>query len=494
MKGSMKARKTVSLKRRKGIYPDSVQSVGQEVFFIFRETQQKKLGIANPKNLSQRFEGVCEGELKVCDLSSHNAAVLREIFLWTAPTSIPKNCISFGTGDRLGNATPGHILAVKSKRVFPVLAQQSVREMTRTDRSPRQVIDAATWGVFQTGYKRGFAADADHIKKIDDAVAFLKLGFTLFTIDSSEYIHPENLHLSDHDAQNYFENDPQRDILKKIYLDQPMKFNDKSSLSQIGFSPADLGRAVAIYGKSVEFVASLYHVLRQESVGKPFFLEVSIDETSTSTLPRDHFFVASELNRRGVHFQSLAPRFVGEFQKGIDYIGDKKQFENEFKVHVAIARYFGNYKISIHSGSDKFSIFRIIGKWARKNFHLKTAGTSWLEAMRIVAQKEPDLYRSIHRFALGVFEKDRQSYHVTTDLAAIHPIDTLPNNSLENYFDDKNARQLIHITYGSILTAKDGDGNYLFRDKIYRSLFNHETRYYRQLGNHLRKHLLKLGV
>jgi hypothetical protein len=120
------------------------------------------------------------------------------------------------------------------------------------------------------------------------------------------------------------------------------------------------------------------------AAGREVDFEISIDETSTPTLPEHHFFVASELIARQVGMKTIAPRFCGEFQKGVDYIGDLKQFEQELRVHAAIADHFG-YKLSVHSGSDKFSVFKMVGKATKGRFHLKTAGTSWLEAIKLVA-------------------------------------------------------------------------------------------------------------
>ena len=179
-------------------------------------------------------------------------------------------------------------------------------------------------------------------------------------------------------------------------------------------------------------------------------LEVSIDETEVSTTPLQHFFVANELTVRGVKFATIAPRFSGEFQKGIDYIGDIGVFTEELKVHQAIAEAFG-YKLSVHSGSDKFSVFPIIGEITGGHFHIKTSGTNWLEAMRLVAMEKPALYRNIHKYALTVFEQARAYYHVSANPAAIPDVDTLRDDELPTLFDMTDSRQLIHITYGFIL-------------------------------------------
>src|SRR5258708_34121568 len=101
---------------------------------------------------------------------------------------------SAGTGDRLGLATPGHVRAFRAviketgADPAPVYAQQSIREMTRTGRTPQQVMDDAAWGVFQEGWRAGFGADADHLKTPADIDSCVKVGFTFFTVDPGEYV------------------------------------------------------------------------------------------------------------------------------------------------------------------------------------------------------------------------------------------------------------------------------------------------------------------
>ena len=109
----------------------------------------------------------------------------------------------------------------------------------------------------------------------------------------------------------------------------------------------------------------------------------------------NHYFFANELTRLGVKYVSLAPRFIGAFEKGIDYKGDLDVFKTEYQKHLSIVRHFGNYKISLHSGSDKFSVYKVIGSLHEALTHVKTAGTSYLEALRVVAAKQPDFFREI---------------------------------------------------------------------------------------------------
>ena len=131
------------------------------------------------------------------------------------------------------------------------------------------------------------------------------------------------------------------------------------------------------------------------------------------------------MKRLGVHWVSLAPRFVGRFEKGVDYIGDVAVFEREFAVHAAIARHVGPYKLSLHSGSDKFSIYGIAARLARGLVHLKTAGTSYLEALRALSVASPALFREIYVFSRDRYETDKQTYHVSAELDRAPAPDTL---------------------------------------------------------------------
>ena len=104
-------------------------------------------------------------------------------------------------------------------------------------------------------------------------------------------------------------------------------------------------------------VAAMYNHLVQSAGKRIFELEVSVDETEQPTSHAEHVYIASGLKRLGVKWVSLAPRFIGRFEKGVDYIGSVSAFENDIAGHAAIARQLGPYKLSLHSGSDKFSIY-----------------------------------------------------------------------------------------------------------------------------------------
>jgi tagaturonate epimerase len=163
-------------------------------------------------------------------------------------------------------------------------------------------------------------------------------------------------------------------------------------------------------------------------------------------------------------------------------------FEAEFAIHAAIADHFG-YRLSVHSGSDKFSVFPIVGQYTKGRVHVKTAGTNWLEALRVICRKEPDFFRELCRFALARFGDATKFYHVTTDLTKVPDANNLADNELERMLNEPDARQLLHITYGYILTDRDAAGKRLYRDRLYQLWNRYEEEYAKVLITHIGKHV-----
>jgi hypothetical protein len=185
----------------------------------------------------------------------------------------------------------------------------------------------------------------------------------------------------------------------------------------------------------------------------------------------------------------LAPRYVGRFEKGVDYLGDLAEFEATFRQHVAIARALGPYKLSLHSGSDKFSIYPIAARLAGELVHLKTAGTSYLEALRAVARVEPALFREILAYAIAHYEQDKVSYHVSAETCRMLSPQALDEAELDDSLDQFDTRQALHVTFGTILNVRDNQGRYLFRDRLYGALEDHEEAHYAALETHILKHV-----
>lgn len=418
-------------------------------------------------------------------LDAGNAAALRAQFDWLTPRPLGL-ATSAGMGDRLGLATPGHIRALRQVdgKIAPIFAQQSIREMGRTVRTPQEVMDAATWGMFAEGWTQGAGADADHLKTPADIDACLAAGFTFFTIDPGAHVD---------DRAAHFDLSGLRELAALLPAEvQPAEsglLNHKFNVEglKLAFDEASLLRAAVKYGRAVAHVAAMYRHL-EASAARPFELEVSVDETEQPTTHSEHLYIASELRRLGVKWVSLAPRYVGRFEKGVDYIGDLSVFEADIAGHAAIARKCGPYKLSLHSGSDKFSIYPLVMEAAHGLVHLKTAGTSYLEALRTAAALDVELFREIYEFARDRYETDRASYHVSASLRrAPRPADVTDWPALLDQFD---AREILHVTFGSVLTTADAaGGGLLFHDRLMALLQSHPEAYAENLKKHFVRHL-----
>lgn len=440
---------------------------------VVKTERGKRLRIEG--DLPEGFHGEQQGSAWLCPLDAVNAAALRRMLPWTAPTVVGLRK-SVGCGDRLGLATSGHILAVRETDLFPVFAQQSIREMQRAGRTPQNVMDDATWGVFEMDYRTGFGSDADHLKAIESIDQCVDAGFIGFTLDPGEYVDsaaqldtPRTLSVK-YTALPWEALAISPDDLRKTYL----------GASPVGeITEEILMRAACKYSAAIAHVAHLTRHIDSRLGGAARDLEVSVDETDTPTSPAEHYFIASELHRLGVAFQGLAPRFTGRFEKGVDYIGDLTEFEADFAAHASIARELGPYKLSIHSGSDKFSVYPIIYRHTGQYVHLKTAGTSWLEALRVIAMHDVPLFREILDFAVERYPADKASYHVSADASRL-PEDLL-DVDLPNLLDHFDVRQVLHVTFGSVLNT--------FRSRIYAALEQHAHTYKAVLQAHFTKHL-----
>ncbi|MFA5699539.1 MAG: tagaturonate epimerase family protein [Sphaerochaeta sp.] len=471
------------------LYPESLTSLGECTLALVRFGSKKYLIAKGSGPIFDELEGELIGSLKRCPTNHANRLVLNTYLPYTKPTINSEGRPSIGLGDRLGEATAGHIKALEGTNVFPYFAQQSIRELNLTNRSFDEVIDSAAYAVFQMGYTAGWGADGDHLKKKEEIIHALACGATMITLDSSDLIDNTiaSLNSAELEARYTSVAEATRYFYEELYQGHTIELGDTS----LTIDRHSLMKDVLIYGQALDFIQMIWESVAAFKEGSAF-LEVSIDETATPTDPKSHLFIALELKRRGVGLKTLAPRFVGEFQKGIDYIGNLAAFEEELIIHEAIALEF-DYRLSIHSGSDKFSIFPLLAKHIDRPFHVKTAGTNWLEAMRVVALTDPVLYRRMHHHALERFEDATRFYMVTTDLSKIKSLGTVKDSELSAYLDDNNARQLLHITYGYLLQDKDEDGTYLFNDEFFALLAKEEALYQNLLEGHIGKHLVLLG-
>ncbi len=471
-------------------YKKSIHKVDGAIVSMGRDHSNRFIMVLSAKEtgIIAEFSGEQIGDTGIyarkCPLNHHNAEILRKYFPWTAPVSVRNRVTTIGCGDRLGFATLGHIAAAREYALTPVLAQQTIRELQQTGRTFNDVVDDVSFHVFEAGFKAGFGANADHLKSMNDIDTAAAAGITMFTIDLVEKMDQDavNWDIATLD-QNYAQLDAaERTRLETKYLGREFAVGDKVFKCE----PEMLKRCAMIYGKGLDFAAAAYDRLKQRC-SYDFDFEVAVDEASFSTLPCHHLFIAHELKERQVEMTSFGPRFIGDFQKGIDYIGDVAEFERQFTEHVAIAKMFG-YKVSIHSGSDKFALYPAIGRISDGHLHIKTSGTSWLEAIRVIAFHDPVLYRVIHKAAQEGYPEMSKVYHTTADISNIRNVDELYDDQLPKLLDLPEARQMLHITFGVILNNK------FIRPLFFAALHKYEHEYIENLKNRFEKHIQLLGI
>jgi hypothetical protein len=345
------------------------------------------------------------------------------------------------------------------------------------------VLDDAMWGVFQGGWRGPWGADADHVKEVADLSLFVAAAYTFYTIDPSDYV--------DNDAQMDSVMTLRRKadqlpwaqlgttlaILRERYCIEPLALSGL----KLDFDEEIFLRACVKYGRAIGHTVVIAQSLNEQMAELGYDLEISIDESDMPTSIHEHFFIANELIQRGIPIVSLAPRFVGKFQKGVDYIGDIAEFEAELAKHVAVLHHFNSYKLSIHTGSDKFSIYDIINNQARGYVHVKTAGTSYLELLRVLALQNPPLFRKLLDLAHAHFQMDRKTYYLDCQPERVPTSLQLADEQLPGLLDDFDARQLLHVTFGSILDA--------YGDRLYAFITDHEADYWTGLERHFSRHL-----
>ncbi len=373
---------------------------------------------------------------------------------------------SFGFGDRIGLATPGHVESMKraGAGIEPIFPQQSIREMTRTRRTPAQVMDDAINGMTGAGWEGKTGADADHLKTTDDVDVTAEVGFTFFTIDPSDNV--------DSQADDYDEA-TLRDKFSAVAADVDWfeRYQGKSiglsTDTSVELTEEACMRAAVKYGRAITHALELsaYITKVHEKLDRDYEIELSVDETEQPTTLAEHYIIADQCLSHDMKLVSLAPRFIGDFEKGVDYKGDVEALERSLNDHAAIAEMLGPYKLSLHSGSDKVSMYAALARATKGRFHVKTAGTSYLEALRVVARHDEALMRRIVDFARGRYNTDKATYHVAATLESAEPASAYGSASelekvyLEMWSDvpqgrgfTNPGRQILHCTFGSVLT------------------------------------------
>lgn len=442
-----------------------------------------------PQDLSG-FEGVthshADGTLLVCSLNSINARAIRDHLPWLKPMPLGLQ-LSAGVGDRLGLATPGHARAFRKygQGIAPVFAQQSAREMHRLDRSPQDVMDATTFGLIEADWEGQHGSDADHLKTSQDIDSCLAAGFTSFTLDPGEYVHnvPSTFNGNlDHLPWNALEDDESSLISR--YANKEFELADSS----MRITEDELRQAAYKYGPAIAYTVSQYRHL-MERASHPIEVEVAVDETDEVTTLGEHIFMVTEMRRLGMNWVSFAPRYLDGFEKGIEFKGNLESFGESLRDHASIAAQFGPYKLSLHSGSDKFKIYAMATEATNGLLHLKTSGTSYLEALAVAAVHAPALFREIYEISRTAYEAARSTYQVSAQLQETPLSSDVSDENLSELVTQPDARQILHVGYGAVLALRNEKGEFGLRQELESLLLNEKPHYDQTLESHIGKHL-----
>ena len=377
---------------------------------------------------------------------------------------------SIGMGDRFAHQAVAQLRAValageQGVEVTPVW-NKSHREHTTVGSQPIQLRKKADEAVATLGWNAPYHVDADHIN-LSNVDLFVEAS-DFFTLDVADAIGQAS---NPTEVRDFVER--HADLIGHVEipgLDEPF----------------DVVRAdvEAIAGKYLGAVAEATRIHRriEAARGKDnFIIEVSMDETDEAQTPVEMLFILAALADAGVPAQTIAPKFTGRFNKGVDYVGDVAGFSREFKADLAIIAFaverFGlpsNLKLSMHSGSDKFSLYGPIRLALRKfdaGLHLKTAGCHWLEELVGLAMAGGEgaaIVKEIYRAALGRFDAFRAPYATVLDIdpAGLPTAEVVDGWSGEELADalrhdptcprfNPNFRQLLHVAYK--VAAEMGD-------------------------------------
>jgi hypothetical protein len=369
---------------------------------------------------------------------------------------------SIGLGDRFGHQGHAQLRAIieagrKGVEITPVW-NKSNREHMIIGTQPSDVRMEADTVTKDAGFKKPYFVDADHIN-LDTVDKFIGSS-DFFTVDVASYIGKRT---DDSDIS--------------AFIDTASKYTGRLDVPGIKKAVKCSGKQLADMAEKYLFAAKkageIYRKIEKSKGAGNFITEVSMDEVSQPQTPVELFFILAMLGYEGVPLQTIAPKFSGRFNKGVDYAGDPLKFASEFEEDLMVVAFAvkefklpENLKISIHSGSDKFAIYPHISSLLKKHdkgVHLKTAGTTWLEEVIGLAESEGKALNLVKEIYAKSLEKIEELCAPYADVIDINE-DALPSgNEVMSWNGGKfasslrhesgnsdfnpNMRQLIHVAY-----------------------------------------------
>ncbi len=378
---------------------------------------------------------------------------------------------TFGMGDRFGHQGKAQLQAVLYARaqdidLYPVW-NKSHREHTIVGTVPSSLREEADAAVEALGWDGSYYVDADHIRL--ETVGNFLAGSNFFTLDVADYVGEK---ATDTEVEMWLK------VVEPFFGEQKIEGLEEPLVLSREAAEA----AAAKYLAAIVKAGELYrHINENMDEDDGFVTEVSIDETDQPQGPADIFYLLAMMAWQEIPAQTVAPKFTGRFNKGVDYVGDLKQFEQEFHADLCIIRFavkeYGlpeSLKVSVHSGSDKFSLYPIINRLIKEHkcgLHVKTAGTTWLEEVIGLARAGGEglvIAKEIYAKSLEHYEELTAPYSTVIDIdkSKLPSAETVAGWSSEQFVaalehDVSNPeynlhlRQLIHV--GFKIAAKMGD-------------------------------------
>ena len=369
---------------------------------------------------------------------------------------------SFGIGDRFGREGKAQLAALMRARgigieVVPVW-NKSHREHTIIGTVPSDTRDEADGAVRENGWKHSYYVDADHIGPTNVEIFLESSDF--FTIDVADWI---GIRPAPGEAE---------DFLRRM-RSGPAAIPLPGVSTTITLTDASLSAFVARYSLAVRKAAEVYRSIADRKGGGNCIIEVSFDEAESDQSPEELFLILAALAQHGIPVQTIAPKFIGKFLKGVDYVGDVGAFARQFDVDLAVIRYAREHfdlpqtlKLSVHSGSDKFSVYPAICRGVQKHdtgLHVKTAGTTWLEELIGLAEAGGEglaFAKTIYAESLDRYDDLIKPYLAVVDIALAHlPAADVVNRWTGEEFAEavrhdrtssrynSDLRQLLHVGY-----------------------------------------------
>lgn len=406
---------------------------------------------------------------------------------------------SMGVGDRFSHQGKAQLNAMANAReagidVVPVW-NKSHREHSIIQTRPESVRIEADLAVGELSWKNGYYVDADHIN-MDNVDLFIESS-DFFTLDVADYIG---------------EAAAAEDVA--AFVEKYSRYAGRLSIDgievELEVTEEMIEKTAANVLLAVQQAGKLYRHIESRKGKGNFITEVSMDETDLAQTPVELLFILAAIADEGIPAQTIAPKFTGRFNKGVDYVGDVGVFEKEFNQDLAVIRHavkeFGlpeNLKLSIHSGSDKFCIYGAINRAIKKfgaGLHVKTAGTTWLEEIIGLAAAGGDglaIAKRIYASAYDRFDELCRPYAAVIDidrekLPTVETVASWTSRQFKNAVThnpscleyDSNIRQLLHVGYK--VAAELGDEYINALEKYGDVIAEHVT------GNIYRRHIIPI--